>query len=122
MTAPEFSAPASWHAFRDQYEQDYGGQAHPIRTQWFADMVRRCTAADLDALTKEAHAYSVPLNLHQAVTLLAEGFAIMAANPATGGGATVADLGAAEQRIASLETRAEAIEKVITASGIGTSA
>lgn len=50
MTAPEFSAPASWHAFRDQYEQDLAGQLHPIRTQWFADMVRRATAADLDAL------------------------------------------------------------------------
>jgi hypothetical protein len=50
MTAPEFSAPASWHAFRDQYEQDYGSQIHPIRTQWFADMVRRATNADLDAL------------------------------------------------------------------------
>jgi hypothetical protein len=50
MTAPEFSSPRSWYAFRDQYEQDYGGQLHPIRTQWFADMVRRATAADMDTL------------------------------------------------------------------------
>lgn len=50
MTAPEFSSPRSWHAFRDQYEQDLAGQLHPIHTMWFADMVRRCTTADLDAL------------------------------------------------------------------------